>query len=139
MRNKFKINGRRGAFQLLFAGVYLVVGYSFLFNPSTGLRQAQLRWVTDLLPLEPFAVLWLISGVLAAWSAFLCRPKDWVGFSALVFAPAVWGALFFIGGFTSGPAGFTSAAVYWLFSATPMIVSGMQGERDRDARKIREP
>ena len=139
MRNKFKINGRRGAFQLLFAGVYLVVGYSFFANPGGGLRQAQLRWVTDLLPLEQFAVLWIIAGLIAAVSAFKCRPSDWIGFSALVFAPAVWGALFLIGGLTGTLSAFTSAAVYWLFAAAPMIVSGMQGERDRDARKIREP
>jgi hypothetical protein len=51
----------------------------------------------------------------------------------------VWGALFFIGAFTGNPAAITSAAVYWLFAALSMIVSGMQGERDRDTRITHEP
>lgn len=136
MRNKIKINGRRGAFQLLFAGVYLIVGFSFLTTPSSGSRQAALRWLTGFVPLEPFAALWIVAGLLGVVSAFLCRPRDWFGFAALVFAPAVWGALFFIGGLTGSFTAFTSAAVYWLFAAAPMIVSGMQGPTDRDRRKI---
>jgi peptidoglycan/LPS O-acetylase OafA/YrhL len=133
------INGRRGAFQILFAGVYLIVGYSFITTPSAGTRQASLRWLTDYAPIEPFAALWIVAGVLGVVAAFKCRPNDWFGFSALVFAPAVWGALFFIGGITGTPTAWISAAVYWLFAAAPMIVSGMQGESDRDARMTREP
>jgi len=139
MRNHFKINGRRGAFQLVSAGVYLIVGLSFLLAPASGSRSTSLRWLTEYVPLEPFAALWVIAAALAAVAAFRCRPRDWFGFAALVFAPAVWGALFFIGAFTANPASFTSAAVYWLFAALSMIVSGMQGERDRDLRTTHEP
>ena len=139
MRTIFKINGRRGAFQLLFSAVYLIVGASFLLTPSAGTRQVSLRWLTTQVPLEPFAVLWIVAGLLGAVAAFMPRPNDWFGFSALVFAPAVYGALFFIGGILGTTTAFTSAAIYWLFAAAPMIVSGMQGERDRDSRKIREP
>jgi len=138
MRN-LRINGRRGAFQLVNAAVYLVVGASFLLTPGAGTRQATLRWLTDYVPLEPFAALWVIAATLGVVSAFQCRPRDWFGFAALVFAPAVWGALFFIGACTGNPAAITSADVYWLFAALSMIVSGMQGERDRDTRKTHEP
>ena len=134
-----QVNGRRGAFQLLFSGVYLIVGASFLLTPASGTRQASLRWLTSVVPLEPFAALWVIAGLLGVASAFMCRPKDWFGFAALVFAPAMWGALFFIGAIVGSPQAYVSAAVYWLFAAAPMIVSGMQGERDRDTRTTREP
>lgn len=137
MRNK--INGRRGAFQLLFAGVYLIVGFSFFTTPASGARQKSLSWLTSIVPLEPFAALWIVAGLLGIVAAFQCRPRDWFGFSALVFAPAVWGALFAIGAVLGTPAAWVSAAVYWLFAAAPMIVSGMQGERDRDTRMTREP
>jgi len=138
MRN-LKINGRRGAFQLVSAGVYLIVGASFLLTPGAGTRQTSLRWLTEYVPLEPFAALWVLAGLLGIVSAFQCRPRDWFGFAALVFAPGVWGALFFIGAITGNPAAFNSAAVYWLFAALSMIVAGMQGERDRDTRITHEP
>jgi len=134
MRNK--INGRRGAFQILFAGVYLIVGTSFILTPGAGTRQVSLRWLSAYVPLEPFAALWILAGILGIVAAFQCRPRDWFGFAALVFAPALWGAMFFIGGLCGSPAAFTSAAVYWLFAAAPMIVSGMQGAHDRDAREV---
>jgi hypothetical protein len=135
MRN-LKINGRRGAFQILFAGVYLIVGTSFILTPGAGTRQVSLRWLSAYVPLEPFAALWILAGILGVVAAFKCRPRDWFGFAALVFAPAVWGAMFFIGGLAGSPAAFTSAAVYWLFAAAPMIVSGMQGPNDRDNRPV---
>lgn len=139
MRKLFRLNGRRGAFQFLFGVVYIVVGCSFIFTPQAGARQASLQWVTAFVPLEPLAALWVVAGVLGLVSAFHARPKDWFGFAALVFAPAFWGSLFFIGSFVGTPFAFVSAAIYWLFAATPMIVSGMQGERDRDQRKTYEP
>ena len=141
MRTKFKINGRRGGFQLLFAFIYVFVGVSFITAPESSSRVAALGYLDGLhIPIAPLAALWLVSACIATVSAFLCRPKDWIGFSALVFAPAVWGALFLIGIAFGGPIlGLVSAAIYWAFGATSMIVSGMQGEFDRDARKTREP
>ena len=130
------INGRRGAFQLLFSGVYLIVGTNFILTPGASARQVSLKWLTQYVPLEPFAGLWIVAGVLGIVAAFMCRPRDWFGFAALVFAPAVWGAMFFIGALLGSPTAFVSAAVYWLFAAAPMIVSGMQGANDRDARKV---
>jgi len=139
MRNHFKINGRRGTFLLLFSSVYLIVGTSFLLTPGAGTRQVSLHWLSAHFPLEPFAALWVVAGALGVVAAFMPRPRDWFGFSALVFAPAVWSALFLIGGILGSQAAFTSAAVYCLFAAAPMIVSGMQGERDRDIRTPHEP
>jgi hypothetical protein len=136
MRNKFKVNGRRGALQLLFTALYLVVGYSFMTNPSAGTRADALRWLTPYLPVEPFAALWLVAAGLAAVAAFKCRPADSFGFVALVLAPSIWGALFLIGGLTGSRSAFTSAVVYGAFAGIIMIASGMQGDKDRDRRKI---
>lgn len=136
MRNHFKLNGRRGALQLLFTALYLVVGCSFITNPSAGTRADALRWLTPYLPVEPFAALWLAAAAFSAVAAFKSRPADRFGFIALVLAPSIWGALFLIGGLTGSPAGFTSAVVYGAFAGIVMIVSGMQGDNDRDRRKI---
>jgi hypothetical protein len=131
------INGRRGVFQLLFAVVYIVIGASFLLIPHTPSRLEALRWLIELMPLWPFACLWLAAGVMGAVSAFFCRPKDWVGFFALTLVPAVWGFLFLIGVVLGSPLlGVVSTAIYWLLAAAMMVVSGMQGPNDRDARDV---
>jgi hypothetical protein len=131
------LNGRRGAFQLLFSAVYLVIGASFFLLPETPSRAVALHWLTQFVPLWPFAALWLAAGLTGVVSAFLCRPKDRVGFFALTLVPAVWGFLFGIGALVGAPAiGLVSMAIYWLIAAAAMVVSGMQGPRDRDAREV---
>ena len=132
------INGRRGVFQLLFSVVYLVIGTSFLLIPHTPSRLEALRWLIEILPLWPFASLWLAAGLTGVLSAFLCRPKDWVGFFALTLVPSVWGFLFLIGVLFAGAPllGIVSTAIYWLLAAAMMVVSGMQGPNDRDARDV---
>lgn len=137
---RLRINGRRGAFQLLFAFIYVFVGVSFITAPAASSRTAALGYLEHVgIPLAPLAALWIVSAGLAAVSAFFCRPRDWFGFAALVFAPAIWGALFAFGVLLGGPPlGIVSAAIYWVFGACSMIVSGMQGESDRDRREVRE-
>jgi hypothetical protein len=131
------INGRRGVFQLLFAVVYLVIGASFLLIPTTPSRAEALRWLIELMPLWPFACLWLAAGLTGAVSAFYCRPRDWVGFFALTLVPAIWGFLFLIGVFFGAPPlGIVSTAIYWLLAAAMMVVAGMQGPHDRDTRDV---
>jgi hypothetical protein len=141
MGGAMRLNGRRGAFQLLFAFIYFFVGVSFITAPEGSSRTVALGYLANLnIPLPPLAAVWILSAVLAATSAFYCRPRDWFGFAALVFAPVIWGALFIIGVFVGGPIfGLLSGAIYWVFGATAIIVSGMQGERDRDRRATHEP
>jgi hypothetical protein len=136
-----RVNGRRGAFQLLFAFIHFFIGFSFITAPAASSRTAALGYLESLsIPIAPLAALWVISAGFAVVSAFYCRPRDWFGFAALVFAPTVWGALFLLGVALGGPPlGLLSGAIYWVFGATAMIVSGMQGERDRDKRLTHEP
>ena len=131
------INGRRGVFQLLLSALYLVIGVSFLLIPHPASRREALGWIIELMPLQPVALLWILAALVGIVSAFYCRPKDWVGFFALTLAPAVWGFLFLIGVmFGAPPLGIVSTAVYWAFAAVVMVVAGMQGAHDRDARDV---
>lgn len=131
------VNGRRGAFQLVYAGVYLVIGASFVFSPTAAGRQQALKWLEDVHAVSLFGWLWVVAAFVACIGAFLPRPQDWFSFFMLVFAPAVWGGLFVIGVLTGAhPFGLISALIYWLFAASPMIVSGMQGPADRDHRRF---
>lgn len=133
---RLRINGRRGAFQLLFAFIHFFVGFSFVSAPAASSRTAALGYLGDWT--TPLAVLWFISAGLAIVSSVFCRPRDWFGFAALVVAPGVWGCLFLFGVlFAGGPIfGLLSTAIYWVFGATSMIVSGMQGATDRDRREV---
>jgi hypothetical protein len=132
------INGRRGAFQLVYAPVYLIIGLSFVIAPGGASRSAALRWLIELGLIQFFGALWILAAGAAVAGAFQPRPRDWFSFAALVFAPAVWGCLFVIGVIAGAPPfGLVSAAIYWLFAAGPMIVAGMQGANDRDRRKTR--
>lgn len=138
LKTRPMINGRRGAFQLVYAPVYLVIGLSFVIVPNSASRSAALGWLIELGLLPFFGALWILAAGAAVAGAFQPRPRDWFSFAALVFAPSVWGCLFVIGVLSGAPAfGLVSAAVYWLFAAGPMIVSGMQGSDDRDRRRPR--
>lgn len=134
-----RINGRRGAYLLVNAPVYLVVGISFLLpQTDTQVRKSSLAWILDLgMPIQALAVLWIMAALVAMVTAFQPRPRDWFGFAILTFAAAILGALFFIGTLLGGPAiGAVSAVVYWFFAASPMVVAGMMGDTDRDYRKV---
>jgi hypothetical protein len=132
-----KINGRRGAFQIVMGVVYLVVGSSFFWAPANPQREETFRWLTQYVSLGWFATLWIIAALVALVCAFMPRPKDAPGFIAMVFAPGIWFGLFALGAcFTGNPLALVSGIVYGAFGAIPLIVSGMEGPKDRDHREV---
>ena len=127
------INGRRGSFQLLFAFVYLILGWSFLIAAPSAGRQAALGWMGGLVP--HLGYIWLVAAVLALTAVHKARGDDSYSYAALTFAPIVFGGLFLIGIVLGAPiTGLISTVTYWLLGAAVMVVSGMQGDNDRCAR-----
>jgi len=132
------VNGRRGSFQFLFAFVYLIIGAALLFTEVTPARQAALGWLGAAVPYVGYA--WVLAAVLALTAMHRPRGHDSYGFAALTFTPLVFSGLFFVGIVFGAPlSGITSVVVYWLLGAAVMVVSGMQGDNDRCARKTNEP
>jgi hypothetical protein len=130
-----RINGRRGAFQLLFGTAFLMLAIAYFiaidFPPA-------IAWIHAYLPTPgPLGFIWLIPAIAGLAGAFLPRPKDWFSFAALVFAPSVWGCFYIIGGLMQ-PHGTSilGAILYWAIAASLMVVSGMTGDRDRDHREV---
>lgn len=128
------VNGRRGAFQLLFAVVY---GCLALANTR--------RWPGSLEWLEPYAshwclvALWGVPAAVALVGAFLPRPKDALSFAGLALAPIMTGFLFAIGALlnlASSPSPY-GLIVYWALGAAVLVVSGMTGDSDRDEREVK--
>lgn len=131
-----RINGRRGAFQILFATVYLIIGASYVIVPSTASRRAALDWLTEVIPLDVIGWLWIIGALIAVTGAFLPRPKDWYAYAVLTFVPAVWGAFYLISWMVGDSrTGWLTSALYWVIAGAVMVVSGMQGTKDRDERE----
>lgn len=133
MRN-LRINGRRGAFQVLFSLTYVMLGLSYLTNQENDFRAASFGWITEFVPLHLLAGVWVVAATVGLVSAVHPRPTDRHGFQALTAAPAFWGSMFFIGGLSGVTEGFVYAGIYWTFAGVPMIVAGMQGGSDRDLR-----
>jgi hypothetical protein len=129
-----RINGRRGAFQLLFGVVYgmLTIG-TFIaqdFPPA-------LVWLETYLDTPALlAPVWATPALAALIGAFLPRPGDWFSFAAMTFAPAIWGCLYLIGAFVE-PHGTSLFGVilYWALAGAVMVVAGMTGDKDRDHRE----
>jgi hypothetical protein len=130
-----RINGRRGAFQLLLGTVFGMLAIAMLsardFSPT-------MQWLEAYLPSPtPLGVVWAVAAASAFIGAFLPRPKDWFSFAALTVAPALFGFLAAIGGLIE-PMGTTPLAIimYWALAGVVMVVSGMTGDRDRDYREV---
>lgn len=129
-----RTNGRRGAFQFLFAMVYAMLGISFAialdFPPA-------LAWLSAL-GAKPFVLfpLWAVAAVLGMAGAFLPRPKDNISFAALAVAPCIGAGLYLIGALVS-PVGTSLLGIimYLALAGAVLVVSGMTGDRDRDDRK----
>lgn len=130
-----RINGRRGAFQLLFGIAFLMLGISqFIRDEYT----PALQWLAEYFPAPgPFGIVWLAAGVAGIIGSVLPRPKDRYSFILLTAAPTFWGGLSVIGGLV-GPANtsFLAAVMYWTVAGAVMVVSGMTGDTDRDHREV---
>ena len=128
------VNGRRGAFQLLFGIVYGCLALAMTRRwPST------LEWLGAYMPHWVLVALWLVPAILALVGAFLPRPKDALSFAALAGAPIMTGFLFILGWLISPESQQTpyGLIVYWALGFAVMVVSGMTGDGDRDEREVK--
>lgn len=133
VRSLPRINGRRGAFQLLFGVVYACLALAISRKWPTSLE-----WMGEYMSHLVLAAVWAGPAVVALVSAFLPRPKDALSFALLAGAPILSGFLFLIAFLkepeSSSPYGLI---VYWALGAAVMVVSGMTGDSDRDERKVK--
>lgn len=128
-----RINGRRGAFQLLFAALYGCLAWAMSNKwPSS------LAWLDEYVPSIAAGVIWGIPSLVAFIGAFLPRPKDALSYALLTAAPIIFGFLFLLGAWVApATASAYGLLVYWAFGGGVMVVSGMSGDRDRDDRKVK--
>lgn len=128
-----RINGRRGAFQISLGSVFLLIGLNYFIDPTPSLSFA---WFYDYLPYHLLGAHWFITGVVAIFSSFLPRPKDWLSFALLTFSPAAHGSIYIFSLVTGDSDTFLAPLMFYGLAGMVIIVSGMQGPADRDIRKI---
>ncbi|WGW12763.1 hypothetical protein LWF01_03030 [Saxibacter everestensis] len=122
-----RLNGRRGAFQLLFSLTYLALGVSYLLVEPSRARANALDWLTAFVDVNDLGWPWLIAAMVAAMSAFQVEPLDRYGFGALAAIPAAWGCLYLIPTFTGeARTGWITTCLYWSLAVAVMVVAGMR-------------
>lgn len=133
---RLRINGRRGTLQLLFALVYMIIGYTY-FVPD-GDRIASLRWFAEILPIWALGWVWIGAGVFGVAGSFLSRPRDRISFEALTFVPIVLSVVNIIGWAVSdNERGLIFGVMYLIVAGIIITISGVQGDTDRDKRPVR--
>lgn len=122
------INGRRGAFLLLWGFIYLLMGVSYFL---TGRVPPALGWVVELVRPQLLGFLWVVPALFAISGCMRQRPGDAYAFAALVTGPVIWACLYIIGCFLT--AEFTAilgVLVFCGLAGTYWIVAGMEGSSD---------
>ncbi|ALV45838.1 hypothetical protein MB46_10435 [Arthrobacter alpinus] len=131
------VNGRRGAFQVLFATVYTLVSVSYLLVPPSPGRSSALSWLPGA-HVHYLGFIWAVVAVVGFVGATLPRPRDRFSFIGLTLAPTIWGFLYLIGWMLgTSKTGWVTTCLYWAIAGAVMVVSGMQGPSDRDERMAR--
>ena len=132
------INGSRGRYLLTSGLIYLMVGLSFIGVTHEDYRARFFGWMWDLWKLEPgitVGPLWVLAGVMMIAGAWRRRPGDRFAFGAAWAAPSILTFFYFVGfWFTRDPQSLLAIVVYVFFSLMSVIVSGMEGDEEREER-----
>lgn len=138
-RNKWPyINGSRGRYLLASAVIYLLIGFNFLPVRHGETRGRFFGWMYELWNIHPGVIvgpLWIIAGVVMLTGGFLRRPHDKWAFAAAWMAPSVLTFFYFVGfWYTRDPQSILAIVIYVFFSFMSVIVSGMEGDEERNER-----
>ncbi|MGW3298523.1 hypothetical protein [Streptomyces rubiginosohelvolus] len=117
-----RILGRRGAFLASFGGLWALYGYGQLVEPLPDTRGIQLLLQRGI-PLDAWALGWIICGLTAMVCAVLPEGRDWLGFPALLLIVVPWMLAYFVSWWPLGDnaRGWVTALI-WAVAAVPVIV-----------------
>lgn len=122
-RRLSRMLGRRGAILLCYGVVWAIIGYGQITSPAPDLRG--LRLLLQMMPLDVWGCLWVVSGLIAIVSAWLPQGRDWPGFLALPLMVLPWTVSYLlawiIGDF---PRGWVAAVVWGAIAAPVLVVAG---------------
>lgn len=123
VRRLLRLLGRRGAILLSYGVVWAIIGYGQITSPAPDLRG--LRLLLQMMPLDAWGWIWVVSGLVAIVSAWLPQGKDWPGFLALPLMVLPWMVSYLlawiIGDF---PRGWVATVVWGAIAAPVLVVAG---------------
>lgn len=124
MQLRDDVNGRRGAFLLLFGLIYLAIGASYTW---VEVGAPIIRWMSWMpVPLWVCGLVWMVAGLAAIRFGFCTIPRDRWGFMALAAVGMGWTVAWLIAWATGdAPRGFAGAFVFAALAAAILVVSGM--------------
>lgn len=132
------VNGRRGAFQLMYSLMFGITAITYLALPISDGRMDSLAWILTIAPPWLLGLPWLVGAGVAFAGSRQPRPRDTFSFKLMAAVLVVFGFLYFIGGIANqNAATWLSSLLYWILAGAVIIVSGMQGDSDRDVREVR--
>lgn len=114
--------GRRGVVLLFLAILDFAYAIGLAFPNAESANNATSHFLTSVLPLDTWAAMWLVVGVLCLIHAF--RRKDALGFAAAMFIKVLWAIMFFLGFLFAGvERGYLGAAVWGGFAALLGVIA----------------
>lgn len=130
--------GRRGAILLCYGGVWAFYGIGQLLRPLPDQRGIGL--LLHVMPLNAWAVCWIIVGCAAIAAAWLPQGVDWFGFGALITMVVPWMLSYLASWWPLGdnPRGWISALVYLAITAPVLVVAGWAEPATQETEVRRE-
>lgn len=115
--------GRRGTILSCYGIVWILYGFGQLVTPQPD--QRGLQYALYVAPLEVWAWLWIVVGVIAMTCAWAPPGRDAAGFIALVLIVVPW-MVTYLAAWMAGdlPRGWVAAAIWMLICIPIMVVAG---------------
>lgn len=118
VRRLRKLAGRRGVVLLIVGVGHISWGAGMIADPP---GTQGLHLLTDRCPIQAWAWLWILAGVVAAASAFVKIGRDWAGFLSALAAPTVW-ALAYAAAAVSGDFSRGGFVAVWYLTTVGVIM-----------------
>lgn len=119
----WRMLGRRGAILLSYGTVWTLYGYGQITSPLPS--QPGLRAVEELMPLDAWGWLWVVTGLTAVVASWLPQGRDWLGFLALPLMVLPWMASYALawagGDFSRG---WIAVSVWGALAVPVLVVAG---------------
>ncbi|MFJ3923003.1 hypothetical protein [Streptomyces sp. NPDC090022] len=118
-RRAQRLLGRRGPFLVLLGIGKTNLGTSFIVDPPSA---QGLGLLTQWCPIEAWAWLWILAGLITTACAFLKIGRDWAGFAAALVPPSVWAMSYLAAVITGDYSRGGYVAVWYLTSHVGVIL-----------------
>lgn len=116
---------RRGAFLILFGGIYTLFGYNLLSIQVTPQIRHAYALILGIAPLWAYATAWLVAAAVAVFAG-LTRRLESVAFGCAAFMPLLWAAVYFASWLHDRiPNGWVEATIFAGLAGAVVCVAGM--------------